>query len=351
MASYGQALTLAIRTTAASTAFDVIADEVIATAGLAAPATLTLPNNPPPGHVCEWFDADGTAGTNAVTISGAQSVNGNAGGVTVGVAFGNARLIYSGTAWGASGNGISAGNLFGTFAARPAPGVPGRVYYTSDGPVKFIDDGTTWHPLLPAPSSLNTFSPPAAATFTEIAAGGSSSLADAQGTLLATMPTATDDIWQSATPLVTPYTIDCVFDLLWGDTGTIPVMGFAMRTAGTGKFHRIAMYMNTQGGPFQSQFQQFTALNTPGAVQSDIKNDGILRTASAVWLRFVNPGGAGNVQFFTSQNGLDFGLQFQQPVATFNGFTTPDRFGLFLGSVGGASPGPVLGRYYSLQIH
>lgn len=50
------------------------------------------------------------------------------------------------------GGGVGGGGgatLFGTYAARPAPGTAGRRYVCSNpGIVEFLDDGTAWRPLI-----------------------------------------------------------------------------------------------------------------------------------------------------------------------------------------------------------
>ncbi len=55
-------------------------------------------------------------------------------------------------------------NLYGPYGSRPASGTAGRVYFTNDGPVSFVDTGSAWRPWLPgfpgsevAPSNVNPF--------------------------------------------------------------------------------------------------------------------------------------------------------------------------------------------------
>jgi hypothetical protein len=66
--------------------------------------------------------------------------------------------------WVSGGGGVGALapniNLSGTYAARPAAGTLGRMYYCTDGsPVVFYDDGTAWRPIVNG--TLGTESAPA----------------------------------------------------------------------------------------------------------------------------------------------------------------------------------------------
>lgn len=82
------------------------------------------------------------------------------------------------------------GNLYGTYANRPTAGQAGRVYTPSDGPVSYIDNGTTWLPMIPgvgtpgsevAPSNTNPF------TFISAGSGVGASLSTNGGTVSMTM--------------------------------------------------------------------------------------------------------------------------------------------------------------------
>jgi len=63
---------------------------------------------------------------------------------------------------GSSGGG--GGAISGTYAARPAPGVPGRVHVATDRQIISVDTGTTWdESASPPASALYPVTPPKAA--------------------------------------------------------------------------------------------------------------------------------------------------------------------------------------------
>jgi hypothetical protein len=102
-----------------------------------------------------------TSGTTAAwtTISGDATVGSvgvitNTGlrGIIVPVPSGsNTTLTYNSGAytWVSGGGGGGSTIGYGSYSSRPgSPGSAGNMYVANDGPIQFVSDGTTWHPLL-----------------------------------------------------------------------------------------------------------------------------------------------------------------------------------------------------------
>ncbi len=66
-----------------------------------------------------------------------------------------------------------------TYASRPAAGVASRIFSPTDGGFQFVDDGTTWRPII---DGIVGTQPPSAASFTAFNQG-SATLVDANGTV------------------------------------------------------------------------------------------------------------------------------------------------------------------------
>jgi hypothetical protein len=107
-------------------------------------------------------------GTGAATFSTNNVLLGNGASSFQTVAPGTSGnvLTSNGTTWSSSAS--ASGNLYGTYASRPAAGVAGRVYYASDCPNPFVDNGAAWQPVVNG--KLGTAAP-LVSTFTQVTGG------------------------------------------------------------------------------------------------------------------------------------------------------------------------------------
>lgn len=224
----------------------------------------------------------------------------------------------------------------GTFASRPAVGLAGRIYRTTDGNILFIDTGSTWSPFGP---TMPLVQPPAASNFSVIQTAGNGSIVDDAGGLYlsATQNTTTEDIIFAAQS--NPGGTGAAYTLT---VGFIPIPGGKAGTAGFFNYHitgvglyRTAttenrtMVVYTQGdGSFRFQLRGTTGLRGTMSNTFDIGGYPLI-SGPMIWFR-IQDDGTTNRTWSISTDGRHFKPLTIETRTT--GFSTgqPDKIGPML---------------------
>lgn len=189
-------------------------------------------------------------------------------------------------------------NLRGTYASRPAAGTAGRIYFATDVPLVFYDDGSVWQPhgltqsfALVYEQGGSTF-PITAAAFTTLDQGaGASSITDDKGTLLFRRSyngTPTADFWSAAGII----------------SGGAPVFGDPAVNNGTPQPFRLTVGFEV---PEMGPVSGTTSFANVGPTAGICRHDGTCWSAMGLWLN----AGAANLykstgRFDTSASSTNF---------------------------------------------
>jgi hypothetical protein len=95
-------------------------------------------------------------------------------------------LYYDGGVFGYNTPSTGGGGSYlppGTYASRPAAGTAGRIYYTTDGAIAYMDNGSSWQPIIDG--VLGT-QPPANSSWTQVAFATGTTSADSHGAVVLT---------------------------------------------------------------------------------------------------------------------------------------------------------------------
>ena len=200
----------------------------------------------------------------------------------------------------------------GTFAARPAPGVPGRIYSPSDFPYAFLDTGVEWQIL----NAQRIAPPPAASTFTVVQTAANGALADSGGTLLfsASRRIATADRILAVQPIPggagSAYTMTAALQLHAQGNGTgfvaYSIGGVAVREP-AGSVSALIVYSNA--GLLNVQKLEAASLVAGASVRFDQSAYPFLGGPGLFWLRIADDGApvaATNVVWSYSLDGRTF---------------------------------------------
>ncbi len=290
---------------------------------LTANRTITLPPATAAASYWKLIDNQCTNGYNIVVSVGA--------GTTVTVPTGIMLVIVDDS--GVRAGPTTPANMSGTYALRPQPGIAGRLYITTDGPLSFVDTGSAWTPVgglyIPGTST------PAVSGLTSILAGGRAvTLSDSKGGIFmqATNATTADDyrIAKKAYP---------------GGSYTMTVKVRPMLTAasysGCGICWRQASngYINTFGlvmvaGVVQMICRNSTANNATASPTYTLSTDpvtlanaGNAALTDGIWLRLTDD--TTNRLWHYSYDGQNF-IQFGTVGRT--SFLTPDEVGIWVGN-------------------
>lgn len=224
---------------------------------------------------------------------------------------------------------IAAAAGVGAFSSRPSAGNTGALYYPTDGPLQFVDDGSAWRPVLLG-GALGT-QPPAAAGWTKRGAS-SQTLTDSLGTLLITSHSGADECWTIAS-LGSTYTVTMAFTLQpnSGAGGSESLVGIALRNSADGKLYRYSAYYST--GAWTLQLQNFTVIGTPsgGAVNSETISTR-MPVGGQFFIRAVQD--STNLTYYYTLNGIDWHQWYQHAKAS---FTTPNQGGIYSNKDAGSS--------------
>ena len=162
------------------------------------------------------------------------------------------------------GAGGGAGVTVGAYATRPAAGTSGRLFYPTDGPIAFADDGSAWRPILQR--QLLGTQPPLATfgfsgSFVKIGGNLGTSLLNDAGTLKLTTSTL-NVAWQRSLALLTNWQVDICYDSLWdsGAGGHETMLALAFMNNLSTKFARYGIYWSAN--TVNLQRQNFSDVNT-----------------------------------------------------------------------------------------
>lgn len=234
-------------------------------------------------------------------------------------------------------------NLQGLYAARPAAGQAGRLYYCTDSQFVFYDTGAIWTPV-----SFNTrWTPVAAAnTFSVIQTAANGTLIDDKGALYlyGTKRVATNDriFATKALPVAygQAYYATVAFQMhAQGPAGRAPAAGAGIASyscAGLG-------YLNTAGGANNFmmaysnsgslEYQKGTASSLVAAASVNVGGPiyAMLTAGPSLWFRMQDngqPDAADNICWSWSPDGTNFYGVWAEARSTFVG--TPNRVGFFV---------------------
>ena len=192
------------------------------------------------GTTTTFFMYELDAGLTNGTIFGGWLDNGNLLSTTASVKIGG-NLTVGGT--------FAVSGALGNYASRPAPGNVGAQFTTLDGSLRFIDDGTTWRPII---GKTLGFQVPASASWASVfTAGAQTTVQDDTGGLFLSASsfsgTAQDfRILKVAMP-VTLFSATIHFRPLFPPNAHgLPWAGLVLRESSTGKVDSWGMYF---GGP------------------------------------------------------------------------------------------------------
>lgn len=189
----------------------------------------------------------------------------------------------------------------GTFASRPTAGVNGRIYYPTDGPISFIDDGTNWRPLVGG-TILGT-QPAAASTWNKLnftqqgSQTAAPTLSDNFGTLKLVITGGTANL-------------QGIYETMSAGTWTLTValnmtslVNFAAAglfcSDGTKYVAQLTSYNSSIGG-HSLDCNTYTSVSSGANVQQNYAT----QMGNIIWLRMQDDGT--NINYYWSQNGIDF---------------------------------------------
>lgn len=178
---------------------------------------------------------------------------------------------------------ITAGVTSGSFAARPAPGLAGRVYLPTDSlGTGFMDNGVAWQPF--GPLFMMT-KPPTSASWTNVSLGTAAFTDENDALFLSASNGGAPDIRIAARAApATPYKITaCIVPLFHPGTNS-SVVGVAWRDSGTGKIANFIVYTGTGGGRVG-----YNKYNSPTSFNSSYFDVAGFMTPY-VWLRLEDDG-------------------------------------------------------------
>lgn len=224
----------------------------------------------------------------------------------------------------------------GTYAARPAAGVAGRIYSPSDFPYSFIDTGTEWQLL----NAQRISPPPAAATFAVVQTAANGSLADSGGTLLfsATRRIATADRIMAVKAIPggagSAYTMKAAMQLHAQGNGTglvaYSIIGAGVITPGNAV---SALILYSNAGLINIQKLEATSLVAGASIRFDNSGYPPLQGAGMFWLKIQDDGAAlaaTNVTWSYSLDDINYYQLWQASRQDGLGGVDPDRVGLYL---------------------
>lgn len=224
----------------------------------------------------------------------------------------------------------------GTFAARPSAGSPGQVYVCNDGPLAFVDDGTTWQPFI---ANGNLTPVPLASSFTLIQAGGrATSLTDSKGGLLfsLTNPNASDDyrLAKVAKPVASSYAFTVHMTPML-TSAVNSAAGICFRNSSTGNATFFGICTATAGSSFvivRNETASAASASPTFTFSSDVISAIVcneLMWGQGVWLRLTDDGTT-NKTWSYSLDGQNFVLLASVGRTS---FMTPDEIGLFVANI------------------
>lgn len=213
-------------------------------------------------------------------------------------------------------------NLTGTYAALPAAGTAGRVYYPTDSAYTHLrDNGATWDHFLDG----RKLTPPVLGDFAWVNQGAATAVATYGGIYLDAVAGAGDNcrILKKAAP-ATPYTVTAAFMVdAYRPPNTPRQGGILFRGAGTGKLHTINH--RWESGLWHISSVKFTNPTTFSAIYVDAD---LYTHPHIVWVQITDDG-ANRVTRY-SDNGMAW---FEVSTVGRADFLTADEIGFYANSV------------------
>lgn len=233
-----------------------------------------------------------------------------------------------------SSSGVAYG-VYGAYSTRPTAGTSGRRFMPTDGPVQFLDTGSTWVPEINGARGTQV---PAASTFTKIGTSPGSGIADSAGTLLLTPSTTAGvgECWYYTTSLSggTPtFQLDVAFSNTWGYSGVggqEALFAICVHDTASGKINRYGIYC--QNTDLTLQVQRFTNVTTSDAVAYSSTATAWLSAGGFIWLRIVQD--ATYTSYSFSNDGVNYRGAYRESA---NAFLVPNKVALWVSGNGGGS--------------
>lgn len=229
-------------------------------------------------------------------------------------------------------------STIGAFASRPSAGNSGARYLTTDAAVEYVDDGSTWRPIIAGRIGTE---PPVAATFTLVQASGLTNAATltkttgcleftwvAQGSAGAAQP---ERLAYKSAPSsgATGYRVTAHYRIIppiqsGGTYSFLPFIGYRLSTNGSVEFFEWCL---TSSGTVTPQRRRYTVSSTGTAPTFTFSAQTILSTDSTlthdIWLRTVRLT-TGVRKFYVSSDGI-YWKKLSGIDTTANEFITPDQ--------------------------
>jgi hypothetical protein len=232
-----------------------------------------------------WYSASGTLNAAAITFSGDASIGAISGSAvpitlaTTGVTaatYGDATHVpqitvdAKGRITAASNVSITAGtgtgNTYGAYASRPSAGTAGAVYITSDGPVSFVDTGSTWLPLVRGGPQVGEVCPGGVSPFSLVNGGTNRSTATVTGgcySMAVTANASTQNLQGFEQALTSGQSVTAFFSMA---ALTVCTVGIYVRDSSSGKLQIFAIDILSGATP-ALVVNNYTNLSTFSAVQ------------------------------------------------------------------------------------
>jgi hypothetical protein len=270
------------------------------------------------------------------------------------------------------------------FANRPAPGLPGRMFYASDTGVAYRDNGTSWDnvfaPIPPIVASLTTtgsgaatlaggvlniptpsggggggggnfspypasLTPPVSTNFSWVSQGAAT-VTDKSNRMVVVLPdsnpAAQVRFLSSNSPIpATPYTIDIGGMISQRNVGGNGTMLGAALLDGSGNAVAFSMFANSAGS--STTFRCFATGS--GSALANAISANINATGESLFFVRITDDGTTRA-FFFSQNGLDYFLALAE---SHNADVTPTNAGIMLyNNAGGAGGTAIISIFHWL---
>lgn len=205
----------------------------------------------------------------------------------------------------------------GTYANLPAAGTAGRLYFQTDGPYCFRDNGSAWLPFGP----IFPLTVPIDANYSWVNQGGATT-SSTNGTVVLTAPTSVGKnarMRVRAAP-VTPYKITALFSAVCEPANYFNY-GLVLRNSSSGKW--IGWQFTYVNG-FYLTATKFTDPNTYSADYKTVLVNTLMQTGMPLWLRLYDDGTNRNFQY--SFDGFSFYTWYS---VINSDFITPDQVGWY----------------------
>jgi hypothetical protein len=303
---------------------------------------LTIVNLGAPNVTLAHQNAGSAAGNRILTNTGASVVVPPNGTASFLYDAATSRWRQTDSTGGGGGGGVTPSA--GTFAARPAQGTNGNLYYPTDGYSGWLDDGAAWRPVI---QGVACVAPPAAAGFTGHNTNALSSISDDSGALLfsdTNQSSALPDYrtWTKAIPGAET----AVEALVWacpdvsGFNGTVQnyvFQGICLRESNTSKL-ALLMTVGVPGAYSIISCEYATSETTGRTVvsgQTDKRWGNNVVGSPQIYMRLIILGGNVEYQYSTGRSGW----QTIATVATATVFTVaPDQYGVVVWGYNGNNP-------------